>query len=46
MKRDKAQQRRIGNWTIKETEGGWRRARDEEEKMLDKLCDTLGKGKE
>ena len=31
-----AQQRRIGDWTIKETEEGWRRAREEEEEMLDK----------
>ena len=36
MKRDR-QEKKAGDWDIEKTEGGWRRARDEEAKMLDNL---------
>ena len=44
MKRDK-QEKRAGDWDIKKTEGGWRRARDEEAEMLDNLFEP-GEGYE
>ena len=45
MKRDR-QEKRVGAWDIKETEGGWRRARGDEAEMLDNLCEQEGEGSE
>ena len=45
LKRDR-QDKRTGAWDIKETEGGWRRARGDEAEMLDNLCEQEGEGSE
>ena len=47
MKRDRQenrQEKRAGAWDIKETEGGWRRARGDEAEMLDNLCEPEEEG--
>ena len=43
MKRDR-QEKRAGAWDIKETEGGWRRAKGDAAEMLDNLFEPEEEG--